>query len=86
MIYDWYQIFNYDEFMALDLPSKEYEFVLQDIGLRTILVTKGVGVGVLYDEVFLLVDLNGYNPFSFDGYAVYKDSNNNVWLGVEVEE
>ena len=39
-----------------------------------------------YDDVFLYLDLNGANPFEFDGFAIYKNSSNDVFLGIAVDE
>lgn len=85
MIYDWYNIVNSDDFEALGLPSKTYTFILEDVGQKDILVTKGIAVGIIYEDVFLSVNLNNRNPFAMDGYAVYKDANHDIWLGIEVQ-
>lgn len=84
MIYDWYLIFNKAEFEALELPSKEYTLNLEDIGEKTILVTQGNFVSILYEGVFLPLEMNTKNPFEFDGHAIYVDNNDDVYLGVEV--
>lgn len=87
MTVDWYPIFNYDEFVALGLPSQELTVILEGIGEVDILVTKGNFVSVLYDGIFLPLDLNDRNPFAFEGHAIYKDAvDGTVWLGIEVEE
>lgn len=85
MSYDGYKIINYQEFLDSGLPSKELQFVLKGIGLKTILVTKGIHVGLVHDGVFLPVYLNGRNPFFFENYAVYLDDNEDIWLGVKKE-
>ncbi len=82
MIFDWYKIFNLDEFEATDLTSKNYEVVLEGLDVRNVLVTKGVGVNVTFDDVFLKIGLNDANPFIFESRAVYLDSNNDVWVGI----
>lgn len=84
--YNWYQIFNLTEFEALDLVSKEYEVTLEDVGLTTVLVTKGNLVSMTYDGVMLSLNINDRNPFEFDGHACYVDSNNDVFLGIEIGE
>lgn len=84
MTYDWYLIFNKAEFEALELPSKEYTLNLEDIGEKTILVTQGNFVSILYESVFLPLEMNTKNPFEFDGHAIYVDDNDDVYLGVEV--
>lgn len=85
MSYSWYNIFNLDEFEALDLVSKEYELILEDNGLKTIMVTNGNGVSVLIDDVFLTINLNSRNPFAFEDRAVYLDADNDVWVGIAIE-
>lgn len=86
MIYTWFRIFNLQEFLDADLPSKTYTLNLQGIGKKEILVTHGNGVGITYDSVFLLLELNERNPFEFEDRAVYLDKNtNDVYLGIAVE-
>ena len=68
--YNWYDIITKAEFDALDVPSKEYTFFLQDIGLKTILLTKGNYYSFLYDDVFLTCDINSRNPFVFEGFGI----------------
>ncbi len=80
---NYYRIFNQDDFLALELPSMEYEVILQGVGLKTILVTLGNYVSMLYEGVFLPVNLNDRNPFVFEGHSVFIDSQNDVWLGIE---
>lgn len=93
MIFEWFKIFNLDEFEALDLVSKMYTQIIEGIGQKEILVTKGDCVSMLYEGVFLPIQLNDINPFIKDGegetepnYAVYIDSENNVYLGIEADE
>lgn len=85
MNFVWYYIFNYDEFLALDLVSRTYDLILNKIGPKSILVTKGNLVGMTYEGVFLPLNLNDINPFAFEDFAIYIDENNNVWLGIAVE-
>jgi hypothetical protein len=85
MNYIWYKIFNKTEFNATGLVSKTYTLPLENIGEREILVTKGQGFGITYDGVFLSLGLNGLNPFPFDSHAIYEDGNQDVFLGVPVE-
>ncbi len=79
-IYTAFKIFNLDEFNALDLVSKEYPVNLEGIGFRSILVTKGNYVSMLFDGNLLSLGLTT-NPFVFNGYAIFQDPNNDVWLG-----
>lgn len=86
MIYDWYKIFNKDEFEALNLVSKNYQLELQDRSLKNILVTKGITLGVFVDDIFLSLELNNKEPFEFEGMAIDIDANNDVYIGYAVED
>lgn len=81
MIFDWYKIFNITEFDLLGLFSKSYTYELQDIGLKTLLVCKGVRYSILVDDIFLVVNLNDKNPYYRDGWAVQRLDNGDVYLG-----
>lgn len=90
MTFTWFLIFNKAEFEALDLVSKTYTVILDGIGQKDILVTKGELVSMLYDGIFLPIELNDINPFIKLGddddelaHAVYIDSDDNVYLGIE---
>lgn len=82
MIYDWYKIINLDEFTALNLVSRSLVLNFDQLGQKTILVTKGELLSILIDGIFLSVNLNGVNPFEFDSHAVYVDANNDIWVGI----
>ena len=84
-MFTWYKIFNLTEFEALGLVSKEYILNLEGLGQKSVLVFKGNEVSIQYAGVTLPVELNGKNPFEFDGHAVYLDDNNDVHLGIEIE-
>lgn len=84
MIYTWFKIFNKDEFEDLDLVSRTYSLNLSGVGTKDILVTKGIGVGMTYDGVFLSLELEDQNPFEFEDKAIYIDENNDVYLGVGI--
>lgn len=84
-MYDWYNLFSLTEFEAADLVSRSITVVLEGVGEKEILITKGNTTGITYEGVFLPVNFLGKNPFEFEEYAVYLDADNNVWLGLEVE-
>jgi len=86
MEFTWFKIFNTAEFDALGLVSKTYTLFLDGIGEKDILVTKGNAYGLTYEGVFLSLNLNDLNPFPFDGYGVYVDDNDDVFLGIEIDE
>lgn len=83
--YDAYKLINLDDFNDLDLTSRKLTVLLGILGEKEILVTKGNMVSILYDDVFLSVNLNDKNPFEFEDYSVFLDINNDIWLGIKVE-
>ncbi len=80
--YNTYKIINLDEFEATGLVSRTVEAVLAGVGLVEILVTKGNLVSLLYDGVLLCLNVNEKNYLEFDGYAIYLDVNNDIYLGI----
>lgn len=85
MIFDWYKIINKADFLAAELVSKEIEVFLEGVGLRTIVVTKGNLISLVYNGKFLSLGVTEDNPFIFDGHAVYLDENNDIWLGIQTD-
>lgn len=81
-LYAWYTIFNLDDFAADDLVSREFNLLFDELGIKTVLVTRGCTFGILFEGVFLSIGLNDKNPFEFDGYAVFYDEDGNVRLGI----
>lgn len=86
MVYTWFKIFNTTEFDALGLVSKNYQVVLEGIGLRDILVTKGSNYGITYEGIFLPYDLNDQNPFYFEDHAICLNTDGYMYLGIGEEE
>lgn len=84
--YNTYKIFNLDEFEATGLVSRTIQAVLSGIGLKEILITKGNLFGILYDGVFLCLNVNEKNYLEFDGHSIFIDENNDVHLGIAVPE
>lgn len=85
-MFNWYQVFNRQAFLDTGLVSREFELFITDVGQKTILVTKGVGVSMLYEGVFLMVGLNDKNPFRIGEHAVFVDEVDDVWLGIYSED
>ncbi len=81
-MWNWFKIFNLDEFLATELVSRTYTLNLVGIGEKDILVTQGNEVGMVYEGVFLVLNFADANPFVFEALGIYKDSNNDVFLGV----
>lgn len=85
-MFNWYKIFNKQDFEATGLVSRKLTADLADIGFKEILITKGNATGLTYEGVFLPINLNGVNPFYFEGFAVYLRDNGDVYLGVQSNE
>jgi hypothetical protein len=86
MNYDWYLLFNQTEFMATELVSRTIKVSLEGLGEKDILIIRSNDISIVYADVMLPVEFNGENPFVREGdegtYAVYKDDDENVWLGI----
>ncbi len=85
MIFDWYKLpVSLTEFLASELTSRELILLLESIGRSTILLSRGNLVSITYKDVYLPVNFSGDVPYYDSGYAAYLDTDNNVWLGIEV--
>lgn len=85
MGFTWYNLFKKQDFLDTELVSKKITVTLEGIGVKDVLITKGNEVSILYDGVFLPISFTEKNPYTKDGYAVFIDENDIVWLGVEIE-
>lgn len=52
----------------------------------TAMITMGDSLSVLFDDVFLKPDLNDKNPFEFEDRAAFVDENQDIWVGVKLED
>ena len=86
MEFNWFILFNRSEFEGLDLVSRLLNVTLEGIGEKEILITQGNELAITYEGVFLPVSFTGKNPFLKDSLAVFEDANENIWLGVGIEE
>ncbi len=83
--YDWYLIFNLDEFNALGLVARTYQYNVPGKGVKDFFVTKGNLVSITYEGVMLSLNMNDENPFFFDDMGIAIDPDNNVWIGLDPE-
>lgn len=84
MNYDWFKIFNHQEFLKTGLTSRNLNLFLSEYGQRQVMITRGDLVSLVLDDVILPVEFMGKNPYVRDGRAIYKDENGDVFLGFEV--
>jgi len=85
MTFDWYRLFSLPDFLATGLVSRTLAVSLEGIGEKSILITRGNAVGITYEDEFLPIGSIGKNPYVRSSYAVYKDAEDFVWLGIEAE-
>ncbi len=89
MIFDWYELFSLPEFLATGLVSRTVKVVLEGKGQKDILITQGALTSIVFEDVFLPLQFEDANPFVREGddgtYAIYKDSDDMIHLGVLVE-
>lgn len=83
MIFDWYKLFNLEDFEATELASRELIVSLEGIGRTSVLISFGNTISITYNETFLPLNLPNRNPYIEEGYASYIDENEDVWLGIE---
>ncbi len=86
MVINWYKITNETEFLATGLTSREVELVLQNIGQKKILITRGNATSVLYDDVFLTIGLNNRNPARLGEHYVFIDDLSDIYLGIQSDD
>lgn len=84
MGYTWFKIFNKTEFEAKDIPSESVTMFLVGKGQKTILITKGDSLSIVFDGVMLPIKFADKNPWADSGYAVFIDEAQDVYLGFEV--
>lgn len=88
MNFDWFKLFNLDDFNDLDLVSRKLTVSLETYGEKEILITKGNMVSLVFEDVIMPIGFEDDNPFIREGdegtYAAYLDAEDNVWLGIEV--
>lgn len=84
MNYDWYKLFNEQEFLSTGLPSKEYSVFLEGRGQKNFMALKGINTCVQFDGEFFIVGLNGVNPQERSGLAVSKNSSGDIYVGFEI--
>jgi len=86
-IYNWYLIFNLNEFLSTNLGSKEYNLNLFSIGESTFTVYIGNVVSVMYLDQFMPINMYDEPKYEKLNYATYHDEvTGNVYFGFLVED
>lgn len=84
--FNFFNIFNATEFLALGIPSRTITPDLIGYGPTEILIVHGIALGIVIDGIFLSLNLNGVDPFYYEGYCIRIDDNSDVWVGIEVQD
>lgn len=84
-MYNWYNLFNLDEWLETELVSRTLSVFLDKNDQKEILVTQGNQTGITIDDVFLPLKFNEKNPYVIGDYAIFQDVNNDVWVGLAVD-
>ncbi len=79
---DWYKIANLDYIEESDLPSRDLTLFLGTLGEKVVTLTRGNMTSILFDDIFLSINLNEKNPFIFENYSVWVDDADDIWLGL----
>ncbi len=80
-MWQWYKIFNLNDFDKLSVPDYTFVLELEDRGLQTYRICKGFEYSVIVDGIYLTPFLNGKNGFAKNRRSAYVDDKRNLWVG-----
>lgn len=83
-IYDWFKIFNKDDFFATNLVSRMYQVNLEGRGIVQVLALRGNLLSVQFNGELLSHGITGQSIVERSDIATYLDANNDVWIGYKV--
>lgn len=83
-MFDWYNIFNLAKFESTNLISRKLDAYLEGHGAETILIVRGISTSVVFRDKILPIEYADRNPNIDGDYAVYKDAQGEIWLGIKV--
>lgn len=86
MIFDWFELYSYVDFMSSGLFSKNLNIFFSGYGSKQIMITRGSLVSVIIDDLMIPTDFSDKNPYIVGDYAVYRSENNVIYLGFKVDE
>lgn len=86
MNFRWFKIINEIEFLNTGLVILEKNAMLEGIGQKTFIISKGQSVGITCDGVFIPLIFEAY-PMIFEGCALYLDiDTRDIFWGFPVED
>jgi len=86
MNFDWFKLFKIDEFLDENLVSRNQRVFLEGYSFKDILLTVGNHLSISVDGVFLPCNAVVSNPYYREGFSVFIDAENFLWLGIELPE
>ena len=84
--YDWYLIINRQDFIDMDIPIYTFQKILEGPGLKEISVVRGNKISIIYETILLTSFMNDNNPFYFEDHAIFVDVEEDIYLGILIEE
>lgn len=80
-MWQWYKIFNLNDFDKLSVPDYSFEIELEDKGVQSFRICKGFLYSVIVDRIYLTPFLNDINGFNKNERSAYIDEERNLWVG-----
>lgn len=82
MTWQYWKVINKAEFEATGLVSRELDLIMEGVGQKTVLVTKGNVFAITVDDVFLPLGVTNDNPFIIGDRAIALDENGDIYYGI----
>lgn len=80
--WQWWKVFNLDEFNAPDVPDRYLNVNLEGLGQTDIVIARGFNICICFLNYWLIPGLNNRNAFTADNkVGAYIDDDNNLWVG-----
>lgn len=80
-MWQWYKVFNLNNFDKLSVPDYVFEIELEDKGIQSFRICKGFLYSVIVDGIYLTPFLNDINGFNKNERSAYIDEERNLWVG-----
>lgn len=80
-MWKWYNIFNLAEIDCLEVPDYYLTVDMEDLGLQTIVISKGFGYSVLFLGYWITPGVNNRNGYIVENkVSAYIDKQRNLWV------
>jgi len=83
---NWYPIITITDFKKNDTPSMDISIETAEYGILEIRIVKSNFYALVYNDIYLPIELNEQNPYQRDNLKAYSDGNT-LWIGfIEADE